>query len=156
MTIDPTDFRYVLGHFASGVTVTTMQVDGHNHGLTVSSFTSLSLDPPLILVCIDKRYPSHALLQQAESFAVNILAEDGEHLSRHFASRTEDKFAGIAYHSGVTGAPLLDEALATLECRLHDVLPGGDHSIFVGEVLAMNTNEGKPLLYYRSGYGALG
>ncbi|MBA3944719.1 MAG: flavin reductase family protein [Herpetosiphonaceae bacterium] len=153
MGIDEAEFRQVLGHFASGVTVVTMQAHGQLHGLTVSAFASLSLDPPLILVCIDRHYPSHEFLQQAGTFAVNILREDGERLSRHFASRVEDKFAGVAYHQGVTGAPLLDEALATLECKHTTTLPGGDHSIFIGEVIATATHEGNPLLYYRSGYG---
>ena len=94
-------------------------------------------------------------MQQANIFAVNILAEDGERLSRHFASRLEDKFATVAYHPGINGAPLLDNALATLECKRTATLPGGDHSIFIGEVLATATHEGKPLVYYRSGYSKL-
>lgn len=155
VAIDQAEFRRVLGHFPTGVTVTTMSVDGKHYGLTISSFTSLSLDPPLVLVCIDKQYPTHSLMQQAGSFAVNILHEDGEWLSRHFASRIEDKFQGVAYHLGLTGAPLLDDALATVECRLFDTLPGGDHSIFLGEVVSTSAHEGKPLLYFRSGYAAL-
>ena len=154
--IDQSIFRYVLGHFASGVTVVTARVDDTLHGITVSSFCSLSLDPPLVLICINQFVRTHELLPQAGSFAVNILAENGESISRHFASRIEDKFATVAYHTGVTGAPLLDAALATIECRLHSQLPGGDHSIFVGEVVAAHArDDADPLLYYRGGYRRL-
>ena len=154
--IDQATFRYVLGHFASGVTVITTSADEAYHGITVSSFCSLSLDPPLVLICIDRRVRTHEIIAQAGAFAVNILPEDGESLSRHFASRVEDKFASVAYHLGTTGAPLLDKALATLECRLYAQLPGGDHTIFVGEVVAANARDDtEPLLYYRSGYRRL-
>ena len=155
MSIDQDEFRRVMSHFASGVTVVTTTHGGTHFGITVSSFASLSLDPQLVLICIDRRYNSHAALEQAGCFAVNILDEDGEHLSRHFASREADKFEGIAYRIGLTGAPLLNEALATVECRIVQQAPGGDHTIFMGEVLAARTRKGKPLLYYRSGYHQL-
>jgi flavin reductase (DIM6/NTAB) family NADH-FMN oxidoreductase RutF len=135
-----------MGHFASGVTVVTTVMDGVYYGLTVSSFASLSLVPQLVLVSIDQSIASHA---------VNILPENGEHLSRHFASRDPDKFRGVAYHTGETGAPLLEDALATIDCRIVQETPGGDHTIFVGEVLSTTVNEGKPLLYFRSGYHQL-
>ena len=155
MTIDQNEFRRVLGHFASGVTVvTTCHADVY-YGITVSAFASLSLVPPLVLICIDRRAPSHTALQGAGSFAVNILAEDGERLSRQFASRELDRFKGVAFHTGLTGAPLLDEALATVECRIVQEAPGGDHTIFIGEVLAAATRPGKPLLYFRSDYHQL-
>ena len=157
MSIDQAEFRRIMGHFASGVTVVTVCLEGTCHGITVSSFCSLSLEPPLVLICIDRRYSSHEKIQQAETFAINILAEDGEWLSRHFASREVDKFAKVGYHTGESGAPLLDEALATIECRLVDQYPGGDHTIFVGQVLGMSAQaEGRPLLYFRSGYHKLG
>ncbi|HEY0607209.1 MAG TPA: flavin reductase family protein [Herpetosiphonaceae bacterium] len=157
MSIDQAEFRRIMGHFASGVTVVTVCREGTCHGITVSSFCSLSLEPPLVLICIDRRYTSHEKIQQSEAFAINILAEDGEWLSRHFASRDDDKFAKVGYHTGESGAPLLDEALATIECRLVDQFPGGDHTIFVGQVLAMSAqDEGRPLLYFRSGYHKLG
>ena len=155
MAIDQDEFRRVLGHFASGVTVVTTRHEDVYYGITVSAFASLSLDPPLVLICIEQQAPSHAALQAAGSFAVNILAEDGEYLSRHFASREIDKFDGIAYHIGVTGAPLLNDALATLECRIVQQVQGGDHTIFMGEVLGASTHQGKPLIYYRSGYHQL-
>ena len=156
MAIDQDEFRRVLGHFASGVTVVTISHEDVLYGITVSSFASLSLSPPLVLICIDQRVTSHAALQGAGSFAVNILVEDGERLSRHFASREPDKFKGIAYHMGLTGAPLLDDALALIECRIVGQAPGGDHTIFIGEVVAASTSHGKPLIYYRSGYHQLG
>lgn len=152
MTIDQGEFRRVLGHFASGVTVVTTCYDQTNYGITVSSFSSLSLDPPLVLICIDQSVTSHAALERSGMFAVNILPEEGEGLSRHFATREVDKFDGVAYHLGQHGAPLLDDALATLECRIVQQLPGGDHTIFLGEVLTGATRTGKPLIYYRSGY----
>lgn len=155
--ISQAEFRQVLGHFASGVTVVTTLLDDECYGITVSSFCSLSLDPPLVLICIDRRLNSHDVIAKAGWFGVNILAEDGADLSRHFASRQPDKFATVAHHRGEAGLPLLDDALATLECRLVDTLPGGDHSIFVGEVVATNTrDDAKPLLYYRSSYHRLG
>lgn len=156
MSIDQAEFRRVMGHFASGVTVVTVCHEGFCHGITVSSFCSLSLEPPLVLICIDRRYASHELIQQSGTFAVNILAEDGEWLSRHFASRETDKFAKVAYHTGHNGVPVLNDALASIECRLVNQFDGGDHSIFVGEVLGMNADaEKRPLLYFRSGYHQL-
>jgi flavin reductase (DIM6/NTAB) family NADH-FMN oxidoreductase RutF len=134
------------------VTVVTTCYEQVNYGITVSSFSSLSLAPPLVLICIDHSVTSHAALVHSGVFAVNILADDGERLSRHFATREVDKFNGIAYHSGLSGVPLLDEALATLECRIVQQMPGGDHTIFLGEVLTGATRPGKPLIYYRSGY----
>jgi flavin reductase (DIM6/NTAB) family NADH-FMN oxidoreductase RutF len=146
-------FRHVLGQFPSGVTIVTTCHNRTLHGITVSSFCSLSLDPPLVLVCIDQKCRAHSLIQQSEVFAVNILAENGEGLSRHFASRVPDKFADIPHSLGETGAPLLEHASATLECRLASVLPGGDHSIFVGRVVAARAyTDIKPLLYHKSGY----
>lgn len=154
--IDSAQFRRVLGHFASGITVVTVAHGGNYHGSTVASFSSLSLDPPLVLICLNRRATTHGLIKQAGHFAVNILGEEGEALSRHFASRDPAKFAGVAHHTGRTGAPLLDAAIATLECRLVDQYPGGDHSIFVGEVLTTNTCENaRPLVHYRSGYHRL-
>jgi flavin reductase (DIM6/NTAB) family NADH-FMN oxidoreductase RutF len=157
VSIDQAEFRRVMGHFASGVTVVTACREGSCYGITVSSFCSLSLEPPLVLICIDRRNHSHELIPQVGVFAVNILAENGEWLSRHFASREPDKFAKVGYRMGDHGAPLINDALATIECRLVEQYPGGDHSIFVGEVLASSVqDDGRPLLYFRSGYHQLG
>jgi len=153
--IDQTEFRRVMGHFGSGVTVVTTRLEQVNYGMTVSSFASLSLVPPLVLICIDQTVATHEAIQRAGFFGVNILAENGETLSRRFAGRDSDKFGGVAFHAGLTGAPLLDLALATLECRLVQQVDGGDHTIFIGEVIAADAHHGKPLIYYRSGYHEL-
>jgi flavin reductase (DIM6/NTAB) family NADH-FMN oxidoreductase RutF len=155
MPIDEFRFRQVMGHFASSVTVVTTEQDGQPYGMTVSSFASLSLRPPLLLICVDKGVSCHDAIAKTGRFAVNILCEDQEHLSRRFATREIDKFMGVAWRSGQLGLPLLDGALATIECRLFETLPGGDHTIFVGEVMDADVSEGRPLLYYRRGYHEL-
>lgn len=155
MVIDEARFRQTMGHFASGVTVVTTAYQGSAYGLTVSSFASLSLEPPLVLVCVDKRANSHDVIVQAKGFVVNMLADTQEHLSRQFAVSTGDRFAGVAWHASTLGFPMLEGALATIDCRLHDSLPGGDHTIFIGEVAETQIHEGKPLLYYRGGYHEL-
>jgi flavin reductase (DIM6/NTAB) family NADH-FMN oxidoreductase RutF len=155
MPIDDARFRQAMGHFASGVTVVTTAAGNELFGMTVSSFSSLSLTPPLILICIDKTVPSHDVIKDAGRFVVNILEERQEHLSRRFATTGADKFKGVAWHSGKLGLPVLDNTLAAIECSLHDALDGGDHSIFVGEVVNAEVREGSPLLYYRRGYHEL-
>ena len=156
MNIEPSAFRQALGHFASGVTIITTQHQGQLHGTTVSSFCSLSLQPPLILVCMDLNATLHDLVIENEVFAVNILAEHAERLSRQFARRIPDKFTGVNYKLGQSGLPLLDDAVTSLECRLVTRYPGGDHSIFVGEVISITIRpEYQPLLYYRSTYNRL-
>jgi len=155
MPIDDARFRQAMGHFASGVTVVTTEQEGELYGMTVSSFSSVSLKPPLILICIDKGVPSHDAIRNAGHFVVNILEERQEHLSRRFATTTNDKFKGVAWHSGQLGLPLLDNTLAAIECRLREVLDGGDHTIFIGEVMDAEIHEGAPLLYYRRGYHEL-
>lgn len=154
--IDETLFRQVMGRFASGVTVVTTAVEGRPAGLTVSSFASLSLRPTLVLVCISDDAGSHAAIAAAGQFAVNILAEGQEYLSRRFASDEASKFTAGTYELSPRGLPLIGGALAQIECALHSTLPGGDHTIFVGEVVAARCGEGRPLLYYRSGYHTLG
>jgi len=155
--IEKEEFRKVMGSFASGVTiVTTVAEDGTMTGLTATAFSSVSLDPPLCLVCVDTRGSSHDALLANRKFAVNMLAADQMDLSNRFASRSDDKFAGVAYEPGVeTGCPLLAGALATMECTVVDVFPGGDHAIVIGELRSTKTNEGRPLLYFRGGYRAL-
>ncbi len=150
------EFRHVLGHFASGVTVvTTRDAVGRPEGLTASAFTSVSLDPPLVLVCVDLEARSHAAIEACDRFAINVLGAHQEALSRRFASTLEDKFDGLAYHSGALGAPLLARALAHIECEKVATYPGGDHVILVGRVEALRAGDGEPLLYYRGRYGRL-
>ncbi|PYT02336.1 MAG: flavin reductase [Acidobacteria bacterium] len=156
MPVSKDDFRIALSRFVSGITVVTV-LDRENRpvGITVSAFSSLSLEPPLVLACIDKRASVHAHLTEGSHFAVNILAQDQEHLSRRFASKDLDRFNGAGYREGVSGAPLLEGALAYIECRVVHVYPGGDHTIVVGEVESTSVADHKPLAYYRGGYAQL-
>ena len=154
MSLDPDSFRSVLGRFASGVTIVTARdADGRDQGMTVSAFASLSLEPPLVLVCVDRQATMHAVLESATHFAVNILAAPQEALSRRFSSPDpQRRFEGIGYTRGQTSCALLDDTLAWLECRNVRRHDGGDHSIFVGEVQAAMARPETPLLYYRGGY----
>ena len=156
MTLDPDSFRAVLGRFASGVTVvTTVDGAGRDHGMTVSAFCSLSLDPPLILVCIDRTASMYDVLQSARHFAVNMLAAPQEALSRRFSGKDVNRFDGIGYTRGNTGVALLEDALAALECQVTGQHEEGDHTIFVGLVVAAQARNERPLLYYRGGYAQL-
>lgn len=156
MPVEKAEFRQALGHFAAAVTVVTLVRDDDTPaGITVTAFSSLSLEPPLVLVCIDKRAKLHDQFQLQRSFAVNILAEDQEAVSRRFATSDPDQFKEIGYGLGPMGAPLINDAICSIECRVVDLLPGGDHSIIVGEVESTRIKEGKPLLYFRGGYASL-
>ncbi|MBC7842552.1 MAG: flavin reductase family protein [Gemmatimonadaceae bacterium] len=156
MPIDKDLFRAVLGRFASGVTIiTTTDDDGRDQGMTVSAFSSLSLDPPLVLVCIDHGASLWPVLQTAEHFAVNILASQQEALSRRFSSKEPDRFDGIGFTRGNTGVPMLDDTLASIECAIVTRVPQGDHSILIGHVESGTTRDLQPLLYYRGGYASL-
>jgi flavin reductase (DIM6/NTAB) family NADH-FMN oxidoreductase RutF len=157
MGVESAEFRRALGHFAASVTVVTTQLeDGQRAGITVTAFSSLSLDPPLVLVCLNKRARLHDRLRPGGHFAVNILAEDQEFVSRRFASSEPDQFREIGYSDGATGVPLIQGAIAAIECRIVELLPGGDHTIFVAQVESTHITEGKPLVYFRGGYGRLG
>lgn len=155
--LDPDAFRSVLARFATGVTVvTTIDGNGRDHGMTVSAFTSLSLDPPLVLVCIDRSATMHDAIVEGTPIVVNILSAGQESLSRRFASGDPpNRFDGIGYARGALGASILDDVLAWLECRVVATHPGGDHTIVVGHVEGAGTRQDKPLLYYRSGYATL-
>lgn len=152
MSIDDAQFKLAMSHFASGVTVVTTEHGGKPYGMTVASFASLSLHPPLVLVCIEKTVKTHDAIAAAGKFGVNILAKGQGEVSSRFASRIEDKFAGVQLRKSEMGVPLFANALTTIECSLYDQLPGGDHSIFVGEVVATSAGNGEPLIYYRAGY----
>jgi len=156
MPIDKDEFRQAMSRFASSVTVVTTESESREpKGLTVSAFCSLSLDPPLVLVCIEKNASLHQFLKEGAHFAVNILSEDQEFVSRRFASRDADRFEGVGYKKGATGSPLLEDAIAHVECLVTSCHPGGDHTIFVGQVESAQTTEGKPLAYFRGGYSRL-
>src|ERR687885_2572106 len=140
MPFDPDSFRSVLGRFASGVTVVTARShDERDHGMTVSAFASLSLEPPLILVCIERSASMSLVLAEASHYGVSILSAGQEAISRRFSGPVADRFDGIGYTRGQSGVALLDEALAHLECRAVERHAGGDHDIFVGEVEAAGT-----------------
>jgi flavin reductase (DIM6/NTAB) family NADH-FMN oxidoreductase RutF len=150
--IDEAAFRQAMSHFASGVTIVTTEHGGRPFGMTVASFASLSLRPPLVLVCIEKSVKTHDAIAAARKFGVSILGADQADISSRFASKSEDKFTGVELAESELDVPLIAGALTTLECSVRDQLPGGDHSIFVGEVERAITREGDPLLYFRSGY----
>ena len=157
MPLDSDLFRSVLGRFASGVTVvTTRDAEGRDHGMTVSAFASLSLDPPLILVCIDRQASVHDALVSAEWMVVTIMSATQEPLSRRFSHlNARSRFEGIGFSRAPHGPTILDDVLAHLECRIVQRLEGGDHSILVGEVEGAEAREVRPLLYYRGGYAQL-
>jgi flavin reductase (DIM6/NTAB) family NADH-FMN oxidoreductase RutF len=153
--IDEATFKLAMSHFASGVTVVTTSYGGTRHGMTVASFASLSLHPPLVVVCIEVAAKTHDALAAAGKFGVSILSAQQSDVSGRFASRVEDRFEGVTTREGELGVPLIEGAICQLECRVYGRLPGGDHTIFVGEVLHANTTEAPPLLYFRSGYHQL-
>ncbi len=157
MSLDSDLFRSVLGRFASGVTVvTTRDAEGRDHGMTVSAFASLSLVPPQILVCIDRQASVHAMLTGAEWMVVNILSATQEPLSRRFSHlEAMARFDGIGFTRATHGAPILDDVLAHLECRIVQRLESGDHTILIGEVESADARDERPLLYYRGGYAQL-
>ncbi len=153
--IDAARFRQVLGHFATGVTVIAAVDGGTPVGLAIGSFTSLSLDPPLVAFCPDKRSSSWPRIRAAGAFCVNVLAEDQELLCRAFASKGADKFAGVGWTPAASGSPRLAGALAWIDCTIEAVHDGGDHEICVGRVRELDVGaeaEG-PLVFYRGGYG---
>ena len=151
---DESSFRTVLGHFASGVVVVTANDDGELVGMACNSFTSVSLDPPLVLFCAAKSSTTWPRIQSAGTWAASILGDDDEELSRAFATRNADRFAGVAHHVAASGAPVLDRAIAFVDCRTVAEHDAGDHVIVVGHVerLGYATERG-PLLFYRGGYG---
>jgi flavin reductase (DIM6/NTAB) family NADH-FMN oxidoreductase RutF len=156
MTMDAAHYRQVIGHFATGVTVVTTAVDGWLHGMTANAIASVSLDPLLLLVCVDKEAHAHEQFAKASHFAVNILADEQEDLSRLFAVTDEPQqgsLRGAAFHLAPSGAPVLEGALAYLECAIDGRYPGGDHTIVIGQVVAGDVlREAPPLLFYRGGY----
>ena len=157
--LDKGSFRHAMSHFASGVTIMTTTVAGRMHGMTVSAFASQSLDPLLILVSVERSTTMHRLVIESRAFAINILGEQGEGTARFFADNARldgPEFQEGAYHLGVTGSPLLEEATAYLEATLDATLEAGDHTVMVGRVVALNVvRDAAPLIYHRSGYRSL-
>ena len=155
MSLDQDAFRAVLGRFASGVTIVTVRtIGGRDHGMTVSAFSSVSLDPPLVMVCIGDDSSLRPTIAESRHFGVSILAAGQEALSRRFAAHGE-RFDGVGFTRGENGVALIDGALAFMECRVIARHPAGDHTIVVGEVEAASVGYDRPLLYYRGGYAQL-
>ena len=156
MAISTDEFRTALSRFPSGVTVvTTKDADGTFHGITVSAFCSVSLEPPLILICVEKTAGSHFALERSEAFVVNVLSVSQAGLSERFASMLPDKFDNVEFRPGIDGIPVLTGCIVNMDCRLTISYDGGDHTIFVGEVEKSQVHEGDPLVYFRSEYRAV-
>jgi len=155
--IEKQQFRRICGKFASGITVATvLDAAGAPHGMTANSFTSVSLNPPLVLVCVDHRARILEHFRIGEHFGVNILGASQRHFSDKFAGSGYDRFEGVEWHAGQTGVPLLPDVLATIECARMKVVTAGDHDIVIGEVLHANCQDGDPLVFYGSQYRCLG
>ncbi|MEM8793264.1 MAG: flavin reductase family protein [Pseudomonadota bacterium] len=155
--LDHTELRRALGRFATGVTVVTaIDEKGEPVGFTANSFTSVSLDPPLLLVCLAHKAFSYRTFSQAESFAVNVLAADQEDMAMRFATRGADKFGGINWQPGGLGAPLLRECLAQFDCTMHQRMIAGDHDILMGRVIGFTHNAGSALVYHSGIFRSIG
>jgi 3-hydroxy-9,10-secoandrosta-1,3,5(10)-triene-9,17-dione monooxygenase reductase component len=151
---DPAAIRTVLGHFATGVAIVTADDAGQPVGMACNSFTSVSLEPQLVLFCAAKSSTTWQRIQAARKWAANILGEDGEEICRLFAEKGADRFAHMAYSTGRSGAPLLEAAIAYVDCETLEEHDAGDHVIVVGRVIELGySSDGKPLLFYRGGYG---
>ncbi|HEY1264136.1 MAG TPA: flavin reductase family protein [Terriglobales bacterium] len=161
MSATQAEFRRAMGCFATGVTIITMDDAGQVHGMTANAFTSVSLDPMLVLVCVDRRAKTHAHLHARKRFGVNVLSKEQEVISQYYASpdRTHDRAeneAGARFDRTAHGTPVLHGALAYLECRLHSSQDAGDHTIFIAEVEDVVVREGEPLVFFRGQYTRLG
>jgi len=157
--MDQLQYRSVISQFATGVTIVTTAVDGWLHGMTASAVASVSLEPVQLLVCVEKSAHTHGHLLQAGAFTVNILAEDQEDVSTTFAKSDppeQGRLQGVAFRIGENGAPIIEGCLAHIECKVASQTDGGDHTVFLGEVLAAeHDREAPPLLYYQSKYRKL-
>ena len=157
MSLTPSDFRKAMGCFATGVTVITVDHDGEVHGMTANAFTSVSLDPMLVLVCVDHKARTHAHLHARKRFGVNVLCHDQQGISEYYALPTAthqeaERLAGARFDRTAHGTPILHGALVYLECRLHTIQDAGDHTIFIAEVEDVVVRDGEPLLYFRGKY----
>lgn len=153
MPIDRNELRRILGHFATGVTViTTCDEDGHPFGLTANAVTSVSLVPPLLLICVDKSADTYPYFDRSKVFTVNILSDEQETLSRRFATTGIEKFEGIGYRKNQLGCAILDDAVGHIDCRIVESFDSGDHTVYIGEVQSGEVQESPPLLFFRGGY----
>ncbi len=158
MPIPSDQFKYVMRQWASGVSVVTMQTEERRHGLTISGFLSISPEPPLVLISVGQELASDLLLQASGAYAVNLLRDDQRELSDRFAGRLGDvdRFEGLVTRTEATGAPVLDDCLAWLDCRVTATHVVGDHTLFIGEVVAAGVNDpAEPLVYWNADYRRL-
>jgi flavin reductase len=161
MTLNPAEFRKAMGCFATGVTIITVDLQGEVHGMTANAFASVSLDPPLVLVCVDHATRTHAHLHAKKRFGINVLGEDQRAISEYYARVQRDHehaeaLAGARFDRTKLGTPMLRGALAFLECRLSSAEVAGDHTIFIAEVEDVVVREGEPLLFFRGKYRKVG
>jgi flavin reductase (DIM6/NTAB) family NADH-FMN oxidoreductase RutF len=161
MNLTASDFRKAMGNFATGVTIITVDLEGEVHGMTANAFASVSLDPPLVLVCVDHSTRTHTHLHTKKRFGINVLSEDQRAISEYYAraERTHEKAAaeaGARFDRTKHGTPMLHGALAYLECRLDSAQVAGDHTIFIAQVEDVVVREGEPLLFFRGKYREVG
>ena len=161
MTLNASEFRRAMGCFATGVTIITVDLDGEIHGMTANAFASVSLDPMLVLVCVDHATRTHAHLHARKRFGINVLGESQRGLSDYYArpERAHDRAeaeTGARFDRTQQGTPILHGSLAYLECRLHTAQDAGDHTIFIAEVEEVVVREGDPLLFFRGKYRKIG
>ncbi|HUK40475.1 MAG TPA: flavin reductase family protein [Candidatus Acidoferrales bacterium] len=156
MAIESTELRRIMGHFATGVTiVTTVDKTGAHFGLTANAFMSLSLNPPLVLISVDKSAQCYSCFDESKVFTVNFLSEHQEEISRRFATKGVEKFAGLKWREGANGAAALEDVMAHIECKLVQTYEGGDHTILIGEILSATASGEKPLLFFKGKYHRL-
>ena len=155
MGFDSNEQRRIMGKFATGVTVASTVVDGKTWGMTANGLTSLSLDPPLVLLAVARDSLSLSNFKEGGCFALSILTADQQEISDRFAFKGPKDFSGLEYKTAETGAPILSNTLGWVDCRVTNVLPGGDHDIFLGEIVAGDASDGAPLLYYSGKYARL-
>lgn len=161
MSLDAGQFRKAMGCFATGVTIITLDLEGEVHGMTANAFASVSLDPMLVLVCVDQRAATHAHLHSKKQFGINVLCQDQRAISEYYARPTRthaqaEQEAGARFDRTALGTPMLRGALAYLECRLHSAQDAGDHTIFIAEVEDAVMREGQPLIFFRGKYRRVG
>ena len=161
MTLNPAEFRKAMGQFATGVTIITLDLDGEVHGMTANAFASVSLDPLLVLVCVDHSTRTHAHMHAKKRFGINVLCEDQRAISEYYArpERTHERAeaeAGARFERTAHGTPMLHGSLAYLECKLHSAEQAGDHTIFIAEVEDVVVRDGDPLLFFRGKYRRAG
>jgi flavin reductase (DIM6/NTAB) family NADH-FMN oxidoreductase RutF len=155
VSFDSQQQRKIMGGFATGVTVASTRIGDETWGMTANGITSLSLDPPLVLLAVQKEVASHGKFKEGGCFALNILTAEQQELSDRFAFKGPKDFSGLEYTTAETGAPILADSLGWVDCRITEVLAGGDHDIFIGEILAGEVGSGEPLLYFNGKYGRL-